>query len=404
VSIDIRPAASLEELRDALNVISHYFAVDNSIEAAGRFAGWTEIDRVHGAWEDGRVVGGAGVIPLELSVPGGSRVRAAGVTIIGVLPSHRRRGLLRQMMRVQLDDCHARREPVAYLWASEATIYPRFGYGLASRIGEMTLAKERTAFAAPFTPRGVFRLLELEEAAETFPGVYEQLLPQRPGMFARGDEWWRTRRLYDDPERRRGGPLTRTLLELDGQPVGYAMYRVAQDWRAGSSTGTVTIVEAVAPSPEATRELWRWLLDFDWTSRFSMNLMPLDHELFLLLAEPRRMEFRVSDGLWVRLVDLQAALTGRGYAGDGEVVLDVADDFCGWNAGRWRVSAAGVEPTDADADLALDVTGLGSVYLGGFTFADLHRASRLDELRAGAVTRADTLFATGVQPWCAEIF
>ncbi len=198
--------------------------------------------------------------------------------------------------------------------------------------------------------------------------------------------------------------MNRALLELDVEPAGYALYKVAQDWRGGSSSGAMTVLEAVTPTPEATRELWRWLLDFDWTSRFVADLLPLDHPLFLLLAEPRRMGFELNDGVWVRLVDVGKALSARSYSGDGEVVLELADAFCPWNDGRWRVSAGGVERTDADADLRLGSTGLGSVYLGGFGFADLLRASRVDELRPGAVARADALFRTGIDPWCAEIF
>lgn len=150
--------------------------------------------------------------------------------------------------------------------------------------------------------------------------------------------------------------------------------------------------------------MWRWLLDFDWTSEFEANLLPVDHELFLLLAEPRRMQFTVSDGVWVRPIDVGAALSARTYAGDGEVVLEVTDKLLPENAGRWRVTAEGAERTEAEADLRLGVTGVGSVYLGGFSFADLVRASRAEELQPGAAERGDALFRTDVAPWCAEIF
>lgn len=403
MQIDVRPCRSTEELRDALNVISHYFAHENSVEDAERFARWLEVERVHAAFEGDRIVGGAGAFTYELSVPGGS-VPAAGVTVVGVLPSHRRRGVLTSLMRAQLDDCRSRGEHVAYLWASEATIYGRFGYGLASRIGAMKLPKERTAFALPFEPRGRLRLVGREEAAATFPPLYEQAFAQRPGMFSRSEEWWELRRLHDDPARRRGGPKNLALLELDGEPAGYAIYTVKQDWAAGSSTGAVTIVEAVAPSPQATRELWRWLLDFDWTAEFVADLLPLDHPLFLLLAEPRRMQLTVGDGVWLRLVDVGAALSARTFNDGGDVVLDVTDAFLPENAGRWRIGPTSVETTAAPAEIELDVTALGSVYLGGFSFADLVRGSRAVELVPGAVARADALFATATEPWCVEIF
>ncbi|HEY8646698.1 MAG TPA: sterol carrier protein domain-containing protein, partial [Gaiellaceae bacterium] len=257
--------------------------------------------------------------------------------------------------------------------------------------------------AAPFEPRGTVRLVDFEEAARTFPPLYEQVFAQRPGMFLRSKEWWETRKLFDDPARRKGGSKNLALLELDGKPAGYAIYTVKQDWEAGFSKGAVTIAEVVTPTPEAARELWRWLLDFDWTSEFVSDLLPLDHELFLLLAEPRRLRFTINDGVWVRLIDVGQALSARTYSG-GVIVLEVDDALLPENAGRWRVTPSGAERTEDAADLHLDITGLGSVYLGGFTFGELVRGSRARELTAGAADRADALFRTNIQPWCPEIF
>src|SRR5262245_17419760 len=366
MEIEIRPCSSPQEVLGALNPIGHYFGFENTAEDVERFTKWIEIERIHGAFEGTRVVGGAGAFGFQMSVPGGASIPTAGVSVVGVLPTHRRRGVLRSLMKDQLEDARARDELAAYLWASEATIYGRFGYGLAARVGSISLPHERTAFAVPFEPRGTVRLVDLEEGATLFPPLFERVRAQRPGMFERSQAWWETRRLYDDPARRQAGPKHRVLLELDGEPAGYAIYNVKQDWRGGSTSGVVTIVEAVAPTPEATRELWRWLLDFDWTSEFKADLLPIDHELFLLLAEPRRLEFAINDGIWVRLVDLGAALSARTY-NDGEIVLEVEDAFLPENTGRWRVDGDGASQTDQVADLRLDVTALGSVYLGGFT-------------------------------------
>jgi predicted acetyltransferase len=404
MDIAVRPCASIEELHEALKVIGHYFGNETRLEDVERFLRWIDLERVHAAFEGDRIVGGAGAFSFEMSVPGGSSVPAAGVSVVGVLPTHRRRGVLTALMRAQLDDSRARGDLVAYLFASEGTIYGRYGYGLASRMGSFSLPRERTAFAIPFDARGTLRIVDLEESARAFPPLYEQVRRQRPGMFKRSKDWWETRRLFDDPARRQGGPKHRVLLELDGEPAGYAIYNVKQDWRGGSSKGVVNLTEVVAPTPEATRELWRWLFDFDWTSEFAADFLPLDHELFLLLAEPRRMQFAVNDGVWVRPIDVGAALSARGYLGDGEIVLEVTDVFLPENAGRWRVTPAGAERTEAPADLRLDVTGVGSVYLGGFRFADLVRASRAEELTPGAAERADAFFRTALAPWCPEIF
>ena len=403
MTIDVRGCGSVAELRDGLNVISHYFGHENKVDDAERFAQWIDLDRMHLARVDGAVVGGAGAFSWELSVPGGV-VPAAGVTVVGVLPTHRRRGVLTALMREQLEDARRRGDLAAHLFASEATIYGRFGYGLASRMGEAAIPKERTAFAQPFAARGSVRLVDYDESTRVFPALYDRVRRDYPGMFGRSESWWNTRRLFDDPARRRGGPLHRALRELDGAPAGYALYRVTQDWRGGSSTGHVMVIEVVATSPQATRELWRWLLEFDWTSEIRVHMLPLDHPLFLLLAEPRRMQFVVNDGQWVRLIDVERALGARSYATAAEVVLEVRDPFLPENAGRYRVSAGGCERTDARPDVRLDVTALGSVYLGGFSFRELERASRLEALTDGALARADALFATAVEPWCPEIF
>jgi predicted acetyltransferase len=404
LSVEARPCSSIDELVEALEPISHYFGSASSPEFAERFAQWVDLDRVLVGIVDGRIVGGAATATFDVSIPGGATVPAGGVTVVGVLPTHRRRGVLNAMMQAQLDDALARDDALACLWASEATIYGRYGYGLSSRMGELTLARERTAFAEPFTPRGDVRLVDAEEAARVFPELYAQMRAVRPGLMSRSEAWWRTRRLDDDPARRQGGPLAYALLSLDGEPAAYALYRVTQDWHRGASKGSVRVLEAVTPTAESARELWRWLLDFDWTSEFVAGLLPLDHPLFLLLAEPRRMGFTLNDGLWTRLVDVGAALAARRYAGDGELVVEVADATAPWNAGRWRVGADGVERTELDAELRLGVAALGSVYFGGFRFADLARALRVQELRPGAVERADALFRSDVEPWCAEIF
>jgi predicted acetyltransferase len=332
-------------------------------------------------------------------------VPAAGVSVVGVLPSHRRRGILRELMRAQLDDVHARGEPVAYLWASEASIYGRFGYGMASLGGEIELPRDRSAYARPFEPRGRVRLIDRKEALEAIPPIYERVARETPGMFARSRDWWELRALADPEWRRRGGgEMACAVLEVGGAVEAYGLYRLHPAFEHFTSTGRTDVIEALAVSPEATAEIWRFLLDVDWMSRIEAKLLPVDHPLFFLLAEPRRMQFMLSDALWVRLVDVGGALSGRSYLGDDELVLDVTDAFCPWNEGRWRVAPGGAERTALAADLRIEVSALGSVYLGGFTFAELARAARVEELRPGALARADALFRGDRAPWCVEIF
>jgi predicted acetyltransferase len=398
--------ASVEEMRAAVSPIWHYFGRSAPTEEQiGPLARVLPLERVHVVRDGDRVVGGAGAFAFQLTVPGG-RVPAAGVTVVGVLPSHRRRGVLRAMMRAQLDACHANGEPVAYLWASEDGIYGRFGYGIASLAVEIDVAPERAKYHTLAEPFGETRLVSLGEAEAFVAPVWERVAAVTPGMFARTPAWWRARPLTDPDWRRRGGgDLRCVVLEAAGRSRAYALYRVNFAYDRGVTSSSLDVVEAVGDSPEATRAVWRFLLDVDLIARVKASLLPIDHPLFLLMAEPRRLRASVRDGLWVRLVDVGAALAARAYAPAGSVVIQVDDEFCPWNEGRWRVSAGAVERTSDPADLSGDVTALGSVYLGGFSWTQLARSLRVAELQPGGLERADALFTRhDPAPWCPEIF
>jgi predicted acetyltransferase len=402
---EIRPTKDLEEFADAVGAISHYFGAERDLERSERFGRNLPLERLHAAFDGDRIVGGAGAFPFQLTVPGGP-VACGGVTVVGVLPTHRRRGVLTAMMRVQLEDIRDRGEPIAALWASEEPIYRRFGYGHASLSGEIELASGYTGLREPPDPAATSRLLSLEDAKAVVPGIYDRVRVKTPGMFGRTEDWWSLRNLADPPERRQGGGVKNALvLELGGEPVGYALYRVFPKFEHGSSAGRVEVIEAVADGPTATRELWRVLLGMDWLATLEAYLLPIDHPLMHQLRYPRRMRMRISDGLWVRLVDVGAALSARAYGGDGPVVLEVEDAFLPENSGRWRIADGKAERTDEEADLGLDVGELGAAYLGGFTFAELVRAGAVRQLRDGGAARADAVFLTDApKPWCPEIF
>jgi predicted acetyltransferase len=400
---EVTTCADSGELAAALGPIFGYFGSSPDEGVGERFARILPPERMHVAREDGLVVAGGGAFPFDLTVPGGGTVRAAGVTVVGVLPTHRRRGLLRALMRAQLDDVHERGEPVSYLWASDDEIYGRFGYGMASMTAEIDLPLEHARLARP--PREAsLRLLSAEEALEKIPPLYDRLRREHPGMFSRTRDWWEVRRLADPPERRGGaGELVHVLLEQDGEPAGYALYRHKVSFVDSISDSQVVIREALA-TDEATPALWRYLLEIDWVARITADLLPVDHPLLFLAARPRYLRLKLHDGLWVRLVDVGTALSGRSYNGEGAVVFDVRDEFCPWNEGRWRLEGGQAERTEAEPDLALDVTALGSAYLGGYGFAQLARSGRVEELREGAIARADALFRADRLPWCPEIF
>lgn len=401
--IEIRAAAA-EDYPAAIEPIFHYFGGPPTADFTDSIRLLIPPDRIHAAFDDGAVVGSASVFPLEASVPGGF-VRAAGVTLVGVLPTHRRRGILRSLMRTQMDDIHERGEPIAHLWASEDPLYGRYGYGVASFTGNIELLRDRAAFYRDFEPEGRMRVVDAEEAVEPFSEIQRRAAAQHPGMFVRTADWWRSRRLAD-PEWRRegGGEMVRILLELDGRPAGYALYRLHFSAERGVPKGYTSVIEALGDSPTATREIWRYLVSIDWMDRVRAGLLPLDHELFLLLREPRRLRFDHRDGLWVRLVDVDAALNARTYKPGDSVVFELADEFCPWNVGTWEVGPEGAARSERDPELRLDASALGSAYLGGFTFGRLAGAGRVEELVGGALDRADTLFRADRYPWCPEIF
>jgi predicted acetyltransferase len=404
MAFDVRTVKDLDEFTSAVLAIGQYFGMTPREERMQRFLDQITLERMHAAWSDGTVVGGAAAFTFNVAVPGGD-LPTAGVSVVGVYPTHRRRGVLRALMRAQLDDVHERGEPLAALWASEEPIYGRFGYGLASFCGEITLAREYTTFAQPFEPEGTLRLFEPDEALEVLPPVFERIRHDWPGMFSRNRLWWEHREIDDPEERREGaGPKRWVAYERDGSVEGYAVYRHKPGWEAGTTTAELRVVEALGSTPQALRDLWGYLLAVDWVATVKAWLLPPDHPLFLLLATPRRMKYRMGDALWLRLVDVGAALSGRRYPEGGTVVFEVADEFCPWNDGRWKLEGGAAERTKDEPDLRLPVQSLASAYLGGVSFGSLARAGRVEEVTDGALARADGLFRWDRLPWCPEIF
>ena len=404
--------ATLETVRSFLAPLDVAFGEDHT---DAEFEDWRhtlEPDRFVAAFDGEIPVAAAAAYTFRLTVPGGD-VGAAGVTAVGVEPGHRRQGILRTLMRQQLDDVHGRGEPVAILWATESAIYQRFGYGLGTLSGTFEIERGRTAWLRPGQPEGRMRLVDQVEALATFPPVYERMRAVTPGALSRTEDWWRWGILHDAEYNRRGaGPKFRYLYEVDGVAEGYALYRVKTDWDERGPKSQLLVVEAMALSPRAERAVWGFLFSVDLVRTTKAGRVPVPHPLLLELADPRALGITTGDGLWVRLVDLPAALAARRYGAAGTLVLEVADAFCPWNAGRWRLAATGepgdaaaiVERTDAPADLALDVADLAAAYLGGFRVSDLARAGRVEELSRGALRRADALFAADRTPWCATGF
>ncbi len=430
----IRPIGP-EELDSFDAVDAHAFG-GTPLTAAQRrlFLSRFEFDRSLAAFDGAVPVGIAAAYSFRLSVPGRELLPAAGVSMVAVLPSHRRRGVLSSLMRRQLADVRGRGEPLAVLWASEAPIYPRYGYGRASWHASFSLRRgEGALVAAARTGDGLrLRLADPAAAVPELAKVYDAVLLERPGFFARTEAWWQRETHDPASERQDASPLRCVLAEDHGGPRGYALYSAENRWDDSFLPDSVlTVRELIAADSAAGAALWADLLSRDLTTEFRIPRRPLDDPLLYQLADPRRARPRVADGLWVRITDVPAALAGRGYSCPVDVVIEVRDDLLPSNAGRWRLTVADAGPgpgsgpgsgpgpgpgaagrglaatcgaTTAAADLALGIAELGAAYLGGTRLGALAAAGLVAEMRPGAVRRLSAAMSWDPAPWCPVIF
>lgn len=380
--------------------------VPESSEERELYRSLTETERSLGVWDGGACVGTAGAFSFRLSVPGGALVPAAGITMVGVSPTHRRRGVLTSLMRRQLDDVRAGGEPIAVLTASDPAIYGRFGYGTAAYSMSVEIDKTRVRLSVPPGTDDVrLRLVDPRKALADCERVYAALVAGRPGMPARQPGWELQALVDPESERHGASPLKCVVAErADGEVVGYARYRVKPEWDLTGSDGRVDVADLDALDPAAYAALWRYVFSIDLTWTVRAVKRPADDALLHLVSDVRRTRVRLRDSLHVRLVDLPAALAARAYGAPLDVVLEVEDAFCPWNAGRWRLAvgadgAAVCTRTEEPADLELSVRELGAAYLGGVTLNSLGAAGLVREVRAGTLAPLSRAFAGDVAPW-----
>ncbi|MBW5424043.1 GNAT family N-acetyltransferase, partial [Streptomyces sp. BG9H] len=341
-----------------------------------------ELDRSLGVWDGSTCIGATSAFSFRLSVPGGALVDAAGVTMVGVAATHRRRGVLTSMMRRQLDDIRAGGEPLAVLTASEPVIYGRFGYGAATWQMKAEIDTSRVSLSVPpGTDDVVLRYAEPADVHAACEELYARRVPERPGMLARRPGWERHGLLDPESDRAGASPLQCVVAERGGELVGYARFAVKPDWEWQGPKGTVQVRDLEAVDPAAYAALWRFLCDIDLTSSVLARNRPVDDPLLQLVSDVRRCDVAVRDSLHVRLVEVGAALEARTYQAPVDVVFEVEDAFCPWNAGRWRLTGdakgASCARTEDAADLALSVRELGAAYLGGVSLSSLAGAGRV---------------------------
>lgn len=377
------------------------------IEAIRPYFEW---DRSVAAFEGSRIVGTSGIESFHMTLPGGGAVPVAGVTMVTVSPSHRRRGILTGMMDCMLRDAERRHESIAILFSSESLIYGRYGYGNATQSCDLKIARGHGALDRAPTLTGTVDLISGAEAATVLPGVYDRALPLYPGSITRNSGWWEIH--FKDLEYWRRGYSDRRYAVYtsgSGSVDGYLAYRMKGDWDDGFPNGTLLTSDFITVTPEARAALFQFCMNVDLVATVVLNNVPLDDPLRWMAADSRRLRVSsTSDALWVRLLDVPSALTARRYSLEGRLRFEIVDPFRPANDGRYALEVTADGATcgrvRARPDLAMDVRDLGAVYLGGVTFSTLARAGRIVEHTAGSLRRADLMFSNDRDPWASTGF
>ncbi|TCO16885.1 putative acetyltransferase [Kribbella steppae] len=366
-----------------------------------------EPDRALVAVDSDEIIGTTRALTRDLSVPG-AVVPAAHVTAVGVKPTHRRRGVMSELIRRQLREVP---EAIAVLWASEPGIYGRFGYGAAAWGTSYEVDLNRVGPPAVRTRPGELSELAVEDAAKQLAPLLRSLQEHRPGVSGRTELGWQ-RHLRDKPDDRGGKTARRILVHRDetGEVDGYALYRGKMNWDASGPASEVSLQELVAIEPSAYQALWQHLLTMDLAAKLEFGHAAIDEPVQQLVTTPTALNRRVSESLWVRVTDVVRALGERRYAVPVDLVIEVADDLIPANAGRYRLTADGplaearCERTEDAADLSLTVTELGAAYLGGRPLAEFAATGRVTEHTPGALATATAAFGWPILPVSIEIF
>jgi predicted acetyltransferase len=387
-----------------------YYGAPPSGEEIAWMARLVDLQRSVAVHDKDQLVATAATAHFELTVPGGDQVPAAGLTEVAVLPTHRRRGLGRWIVTHHLADARNRGELVSVLMATEGAIYGRLGYGVGTMRADWHLPRAGAALRRATPQAGHPRIVPPEEAAKLLPVMFEAHRRVQHGQLDRSRTWWEA--YFAQPAVvYKGGPgqLQHVVYETDAGAEGYAAYRFQAEWDVSVANHVVTIVELVTLSDAAADGLLRFLAAIDLSTRMVLLGRTVDDPVRWQLTDPRRLRPRdIRDFLWVRLLDVPAALGVRRYGTDGVLVLEVVDDADFPHGGRFRLegspAGAACVPTQAAADLTIEIGDLASCYLGAVGFANLTRAGRVDEHTSGALARAELMFRTPVDPWCSTQF
>jgi predicted acetyltransferase len=397
VPIELRTAT--EDDREAMFVSdSRAFGFVYEQQDVDDFRSIIDPARFHLATEQGAIVGMAGVFAFDMTLPGGAAVPTAGLTWVHVATTHRRQGILTRLMDAVHDDARARGEPLAALGASESSIYERFGYGVATLTRETRLERHRAEFRSDAPIGGSVRFLELDEARDVLPKLWDRFRRRRAGEVSLSDGWWDFSVTYwRKPEE---GWTPATILVHDD---GFLAYRKKESWDGGFSTTQLRVEDNVWCTREAHATLWATVTSSDLVAVIESRLHALDDPLPMWLANPRALRSTsLTDGTWINPLDPQAVLAARRYDVADQLVLQLVD------GPRLELDAgpdgAAVRATRRRADLTLTPGALGALLMGGVRATALGRGGRIDEHTPGSLRRADLLFDAAPLPFCSIHF
>lgn len=349
-----------------------------------------------GAYDGKDLVGQLAAFPARLAVPG-AVLDCSAVTLVGVLPTHRRRGVLTSMMDRMHADAVAAGRPVAALWASQSVIYGRYGFGAATRSIDLEVDSSRELRLRTEPDPAPLRLLDTASAPEILDPIYTRALSRRPGSLLRDPEWWSRSVLPSTDREAPGFTEPRVVVH----PAGYAVYRT-------DSEKTVRLDELFAETPQVEAALWRYLASVDLTTRIQAHGRPVDDLLPRMAVDPDQVSHKGEwAALWLRLVDVPAALRSRSWAADDAFVLEVRDPRVPANEGRWRLrvgAAPACDRTEEPPDLTLSAADLAAVYLGGTPVTTLVRIGAVTEHTPEAAARLDAALAVPFAPYIADQF
>ena len=361
---------------------------DNDPDGDRRFRALISPGNAWAMFDGAQVVGCAGMYDLSIGMPGGGSLGCAGLTMVGVRATHRRRGILSQMMERYLAKAREHGHAIAGLWASEARIYGRYGFSIAAYddVTEIQRAHDLTIAG------GGDELQWIDEgrAREVFPDIYARATANRPGVLRRDAVWWRERRFLESPFARRGASKRRHVIAVrDGTAVGYVQYRQRQDSHPTLPGGRSEITEMHGVDTRAVASLWRYMCSIDLHPNVFWPNAPVDDPLHLLVDDPRRIIRKRSDTLWLRIEDVPRTLAARTWG--GELRLAIGDAVYDVPSGA---------KTTGKPHVTIAPHALANVLLGGLRPSDLARAG----LASGDLALADRVFASSPAPWCPEIF